>query len=178
MGDGTPYPPSKHYRTHQSEEDHMASAGTKIMEKTARWVAKQAQKRAPVGGDNRFLEGAYAPVASEITSTKLKVTGNIPKELDGILARIGPNPIHAPNPATYHWFVGDGMVHGLRLLNGEALWYRNRWVGTDKANRELKRPLVPGNRHGIVETVNTNICLLYTSPSPRDRTRSRMPSSA
>ena len=26
--------------------------------------------------------------------------------------------------------------------------------------------------------VNSNICLLYTSPSPRDRTRSRMPSSA
>ena len=25
---------------------------------------------------------------------------------------------------------------------------------------------------------NFNICLLYTSPSPRDRTRSRMPSSA
>ena len=27
-------------------------------------------------------------------------------------------------------------------------------------------------------TAATNICLLYTSPSPRDRTRSRMPSSA
>ena len=26
--------------------------------------------------------------------------------------------------------------------------------------------------------VGVNICLLYTSPSPRDRTRSRMPSSA
>ena len=25
---------------------------------------------------------------------------------------------------------------------------------------------------------NSNFCLLYTSPSPRDRTRSRMPSSA
>ena len=25
---------------------------------------------------------------------------------------------------------------------------------------------------------SSNICLLYTSPSPRDRTRSRMPSSA
>ena len=25
---------------------------------------------------------------------------------------------------------------------------------------------------------NLNTCLLYTSPSPRDRTRSRMPSSA
>ena len=28
------------------------------------------------------------------------------------------------------------------------------------------------------EMIDTNICLLYTSPSPRDRTRSRMPSSA
>ena len=27
-------------------------------------------------------------------------------------------------------------------------------------------------------TYNSNTCLLYTSPSPRDRTRSRMPSSA
>ena len=28
------------------------------------------------------------------------------------------------------------------------------------------------------ELVDNKICLLYTSPSPRDRTRSRMPSSA
>ena len=31
-------------------------------------------------------------------------------------------------------------------------------------------------RRKIVDQLNT--CLLYTSPSPRDRTRSRMPSSA
>ena len=30
----------------------------------------------------------------------------------------------------------------------------------------------------IVESLDILICLLYTSPSPRDRTRSRMPSSA
>ena len=30
----------------------------------------------------------------------------------------------------------------------------------------------------VVESSNSNTCLLYTSPSPRDRTRSRMPSSA
>ena len=29
-----------------------------------------------------------------------------------------------------------------------------------------------------VDQFNTGGCLLYTSPSPRDRTRSRMPSSA
>ena len=42
-------------------------------------------------------------------------------------------------------------------------------------------------RHGVhvmiygqslVNKSAVNICLLYTSPSPRDRTRSRMPSSA
>ena len=31
---------------------------------------------------------------------------------------------------------------------------------------------------GVSSDVIKNICLLYTSPSPRDRTRSRMPSSA
>ena len=30
----------------------------------------------------------------------------------------------------------------------------------------------------VMENVRAEICLLYTSPSPRDRTRSRMPSSA
>ena len=29
-----------------------------------------------------------------------------------------------------------------------------------------------------VAALETRVCLLYTSPSPRDRTRSRMPSSA
>ena len=32
--------------------------------------------------------------------------------------------------------------------------------------------------NGFVEIDKGKICLLYTSPSPRDRTRSRMPSSA
>src|SRR5665811_726111 len=31
---------------------------------------------------------------------------------------------------------------------------------------------------GMLDTPRTTLCLLYTSPSPRDRTRSRMPSSA
>ena len=32
--------------------------------------------------------------------------------------------------------------------------------------------------YGIKLARGINVCLLYTSPSPRDRTRSRMPSSA
>ena len=37
---------------------------------------------------------------------------------------------------------------------------------------------VSGSRSFIAYTTYNNTCLLYTSPSPRDRTRSRMPSSA
>ena len=33
-------------------------------------------------------------------------------------------------------------------------------------------------REALNQTSDVMICLLYTSPSPRDRTRSRMPSSA
>ena len=35
-----------------------------------------------------------------------------------------------------------------------------------------------GRAQRYVNDVKSDICLLYTSPSPRDRTRSRMPSSA
>ena len=35
-----------------------------------------------------------------------------------------------------------------------------------------------GNLYHFVKGGNDSLCLLYTSPSPRDRTRSRMPSSA
>ena len=76
-----------------------------------------------------FLDGNFAPVAEETTSLDLPVTGTIPPELVGRLVRIGPNPRTRPDAARYHWFTGDGMVHGLRLDGGRAAWYRNRWVG-------------------------------------------------
>ena len=46
------------------------------------------------------------------------------------------------------------------------------------ANAWIEGKLPPkGSKVVVVEDVTTT-CLLYTSPSPRDRTRSRMPSSA
>ena len=71
--------------------------------------------------------------------------------------------------------------------------YTYTW--TDAEQTTLKRedengnvafvPTDPGNRDyaefvssGATATAYVAPCLLYTSPSPRDRTRSRMPSSA
>ncbi|WP_055401246.1 MULTISPECIES: carotenoid oxygenase family protein [unclassified Mycobacterium] len=77
---------------------------------------------------NPYLEGLLAPVAAEVTATDLPVTGRIPEHLDGRYLRNGPNPAEEVDPATYHWFSGDGMVHGVALSDGKARWYRNRWV--------------------------------------------------
>ena len=45
----------------------------------------------------------------------------------------------------------------------------------DEVPEEIKRTF---DKLGIPEAEQKYFCLLYTSPSPRDRTRSRMPSSA
>ncbi|TVS86122.1 carotenoid oxygenase family protein [Mycobacterium helveticum] len=77
---------------------------------------------------NPYIEGFLAPVSSEVTAYDLPVTGHIPDHLDGRYLRNGPNPAAEVDPATYHWFSGDGMVHGVALRDGKARWYRNRWV--------------------------------------------------
>ncbi|MBV9514314.1 MAG: carotenoid oxygenase family protein, partial [Mycobacteriaceae bacterium] len=77
---------------------------------------------------NRYLEGAFAPLQEEYTLTDLEVAGTIPDYLDGRYLRNGPNPIGEIDPELYHWFIGDGMVHGIRIRDGKAEWYRNRWV--------------------------------------------------
>ncbi|MCH9732082.1 MAG: carotenoid oxygenase family protein [Actinomycetia bacterium] len=86
---------------------------------------------------NRYLEGDFAPLHEEYTLTDLEVTGTIPDHLDGRYLRNGPNPIGAVDPDLYHWFLGDGMVHGIRIRDGKAEWYRNRWVRAPQAARML-----------------------------------------
>ena len=47
-----------------------------------------------------------------------------------------------------------------------------------KMGDTIYRPSISNLGSASSKSANTAICLLYTSPSPRDRTRSRMPSSA
>lgn len=106
---------------------------------------------------NPYLEGNFGPVSEELTSLGLRVTGSIPRELDGRLLRIGPNPVTPPDPAKYHWFLGNGMVHGLRLRDGRAEWYRNRFVRDDEVTAAKGWPTSPGPRHGMGSVANTNV---------------------
>lgn len=104
-----------------------------------------------------YLVGIHAPLAEELTLEELPVTGTLPAGLDGRYLRIGPNPLMPPNPAVHHWFVGDGMVHGLRVRDGRALWYRSRWIRSDAVARGLGVAPVPAPPGRARDTVNTNV---------------------
>src|SRR5690606_18052103 len=77
--------------------------------------------------------------------------------------RIGPNPVDEPDTEFlhgYHWFWGAGMVHGLRLRDGKAEWFRSRFVMDEHAARIRGRNPIGGpgvgRRDGAVNT-NTTI---------------------
>jgi carotenoid cleavage dioxygenase len=106
---------------------------------------------------NRYLADEFAPLHKEYTLTDLQVTGTIPEYLDGRYLRNGPNPIGEVDPELYHWFVGDGMVHGIRIREGKAEWYRNRWVRGPLAAMALGEQVPDG--HFAVSGIgaNTNV---------------------
>jgi carotenoid cleavage dioxygenase len=106
--------------------------------------------------ENPFLAGNYGPVDREVTATDLVTEGQIPSELVGRYLRIGPNPYVMPT-GPYHWFTGDGMVHGVELRDGRANWYRNRWVRTDEIARALGEEPVEGPTPPMYDTSNTNV---------------------
>jgi carotenoid cleavage dioxygenase len=45
----------------------------------------------------------------------------------------------------YHWFIGDGMLHGIELSGGKAR-YRNRWVRTPEARAARGKAVSEGGR--------------------------------
>jgi carotenoid cleavage dioxygenase len=120
---------------------------------------RDSQRAASHMTDNPYLAGNFGPVDDEFTATDLPVTGEIPMELSGRLLRIGPNPVNA-DPETYHWFLGNGMVHGLRLRDGKAEWYRARYVRDDELTAHFGWPAVEGPQAALAignGIANTNI---------------------
>ena len=104
-----------------------------------------------------YLSNNFGPVAEEVTAFDLPVMGKLPEDLNGRYLRNGPNPLGDVDSSTHHWFVGDGMVHGIRLRDGKAEWYRNRYVGSDNVAKHLGRPISGPNWSGSPGGANTNV---------------------
>ena len=126
---------------------------------------------------NRYLQDNFAPVREELTVTDLEVTGQLPKHLDGRYLRIGPNPVEEP-PEGHHWFLGDGMVHGVRIADGQAKWYRNRYVRSDRVAEALgEQSRAPGwdnvdfaaNTH-VIQHAGSTLALVEAGSSPYELT--------
>ena len=100
------------------------------------------------------LRGNFAPVMQEVTAFDLPVQGAIPRELRGRYVRNGPNPKSGTSP---HWFVGDGMLHGVELRDGRAVWYRNRWVRTRAFLEDAKSIRPDYTRDITVGLANTHV---------------------
>ena len=111
---------------------------------------------APAVAEKPFhLQGNFAPVSEEVTATDLAVEGAIPPELTGLYVRQSANPITGVSP---HWFMGEGMVHGVRLEAGRAVWYRNRYVKTPYIeNPDVQRISSEGVIDRTVSKANTHV---------------------
>jgi carotenoid cleavage dioxygenase-like enzyme len=95
------------------------------------------------------------PVTTEIEAFDLPVEGALPPELTGDYIRNGPNP--APGEKPGHLFMGDGMLHGIRIESGRARAYRNRWVRTRKLVDHAPYVRLNGTIDLTVGSANTNI---------------------
>ena len=101
------------------------------------------------------LQGNFAPVEAELTKLEPEVVGSIPRELQGLYVRNGANPVTGKSE---HWFLGNGMVHGVRLEDGKAAWYRNRYVKTKYLeNPDLSRIQPDGSVDYEMASANTHI---------------------
>jgi carotenoid cleavage dioxygenase-like enzyme len=100
-----------------------------------------------------YLTGHMAPVPDEIDVSGLEVTGVLPTELSGRYLRNGPNPRPGEDPG--HWFMGHGMIHGIRIRDGRAEWYRNRWVRTGQF--EGREHFTGGGFDRTVGSANTHV---------------------
>ena len=109
-------------------------------------TASQASTLAKVASPatDPYLQRNFAPVERESTllERELVVEGELPKDLNGVLLRNGPNPVGEVG-AGHHWFTGDAMLHAIELGDGRARSYRNRWVRTEALERVLGLPAAP-----------------------------------
>ncbi|XP_019246433.1 PREDICTED: carotenoid 9,10(9',10')-cleavage dioxygenase-like isoform X1 [Nicotiana attenuata] len=113
-------------------------ANKKFGAKAIDWLEKVIVKLMYNSGSNskacHFLSGNFAPVDETPPCKDLPVKGYLPECLNGEFVRVGPNPKFAP-VAGYHWFDGDGMIHGLQIKDGKAT-YVSRFVRTSRLKQE------------------------------------------
>ena len=123
-----------------------------------------------VGSNNVTVKSATVSGSNTIYVLDYKPTGTVETALSGGSVANPLRILAKPSAYLESYFENTkGMVEG---VDGHVEAFARR-------GREQQHLLgVPVRGIGRRQHVGLLACLLYTSPSPRDRTRSRMPSSA
>ena len=133
----------------ESAEDLKAKEKARKEEEKARKKAEAEKKRA------------------EIKAKVGETIGNVKDKVGGFFKNIGQG---IKNRASNVAQSGKSMNNKISSVSKKASY--------EKHHHQIVEVPIVVKTGGVNQTASPKLCLLYTSPSPRDRTRSRMPSSA
>ena len=132
----------------------------------------------------RYARSDLDRLLDQINATGYGLTQGVHTRIDETIARV-VNRAHAGNVYVNRNMVG--AVVGVQPFGGEGLsgtgpkaggpLYLLRLLSQRPADA-MARTFAEADRTSTPDTERRERCLLYTSPSPRDRQKSRMPSSA
>ena len=150
-------------------------------------------KIGPVTAKNRFYQVPHCTGMGHMRPRMLAAMRGVKAEGGWAVVCTEYNSIHPtsddlPHPSAALWDDSDIRAHSLMTdavhehgaLAGAELWYggaRTANLMTREVSMDIaSMPNLAG--HPYQTRAMDKDCLLYTSPSPRDRQKSRMPSSA
>ncbi len=82
-------------------------------------------------------ELAFTSLSSETSAVSLKVIGNIPPWLNGVLVRNGPALFEIGQESFTHWFDGQAMLHSYIFKEG-GVTYTNKFLDTSNLRAHRK----------------------------------------
>ena len=83
-----------------------------------------------------YLKDKFVPVTDEKTIQLKHDNMLFNKIQNSFFGQIGSNPKHYGDE-DYHWFDGDGMIHGI-FFNNSLITYQNKWIQTKRLEIESK----------------------------------------
>lgn len=91
---------------------------------------------------NWYLKGSFTPVTKERNILIHNIDKNSKfSKISGFYGQIGSNPrikYESDNVPGYHWFDGDGMIHGLFFKKNSPIQYQNKWIKTKRFQVESR----------------------------------------
>ena len=90
------------------------------------------------------------------------------------------NGLYAITPEQENLSILSSQVESYIKGGAKLIQYRSKQLSKNDQKKQAKEIKILCNTYNVPLIINDDIefCLLYTSPSPRDRQKSRMPSSA